>query len=365
VFIPIKTDDKNMLKYLLILTFFLSLASCGKKKEWTKPSSDDFESLSGKDLPAWNYIQTKEDWEHLGIFKGIYEARKAYLFKAIAEQRIPKVVHFIWIGPKPFPRASVENVRGWMAKHPDWTFKFWTDRKRPLPCPGMELHLIKDLPFLKLQTCFLKSDSYGEKSDLLRYEILYREGGVYVDHDVKCMRAFDPLNQAYDFYCGIDMPYTSSLPSCIFPTNNLIGIRPNHPILFHCMETLAEKWDAIGEDYPGSDVDEVLNRTLHRTFWHFGEAIKRASNQENNRDIVFPAYYFDAPDDSLALWARHLYAGAWHEDKTPFEKMVRHRLMLLSKKSNKTLLFVGVLSGLNMCGFIALFSMLKKKRQQA
>lgn len=343
-----------------IASFALLIGACQKKQSVQRPSSDDFESLTGKDLPVWEYVQTKEDKEHLDLFKRMYDLKKGLIGASQEMLRIPKVVHFIWIGPRQFPRESVENVRTWMAKNPEWTFYFWTDRQRPLPCPGMKLRMVRDLHFLNLRDCFAKSDNYGEKSDLLRYEILFQEGGVYVDHDVKCFKPFDSLNRSYDFYCGIDMPYTSSLPSCIFTTNNLIGARPGHPILSRCMEMLAEQWDSIEQEYPGADRDAMLNRVLHRTFWLFGEAIKQAGDRDGNRDIVFPAYYFDAPKDELAIYARHQYAGAWHENETAFEKMVRQRLMLLSKKSNKILLFFGLMSGLNLLGLIALFLVFRR-----
>ncbi len=351
---------KKALVCLMLKCAHPFLAGSGKKKTVVSSIAGDFETLSGKDRATWNYVQTKQDFEHLRIFKGMYDAGKEFLSESSEVVRIPKVMHFIWIGSRPFPRASVENVRGWMAKHPDWTVKFWTDRQRPTPCPGMQTFMIQDLDFLKLKKCFQSSDNYGEKSDILRYEILYREGGIYIDHDVKCIKAFDPMISAYDLFCGIDMPYTSSLPSCIFPTNNLIGVRAGHPVLLKCMEMLSDQWDQIALDYPGTDVDAMLNRVLHRTFWMFGESIKQVGNQGGNRDIVFPAYYFDAPEDSLAIWARHLYSGAWHESESPFEKMVRQRLMLLAKKSNKILLFLGVATGLNALGLGILFVLLVK-----
>ncbi len=349
--------------FIVIGSIALMSSSCQKKKDVHRPTSNDFESLTGKDLPTWEYVQTKEDFEHLNLFKTMYDVRKGLIGASTEAVRIPKIAHFIWIGPRAFPRESVENVRTWMAKNPDWTFYFWTDRQRPVPVPGMKTRMIQELNFLKLRDCFSKCDNYGEKSDLLRYEILYQEGGVYADHDVKCYKPFETLNKAYDFYCGIDMPYTSSLPSCIFTTNNLIGVKPGHPILMRCMELLAEKWDQIESDYPGQDRDAMLNRVLHRTFWLFGEAIKQACNQGDNRDIVFPAYYFDAPKEELAIFARHQYAGSWHESESTFEKMVRQRLMILTKKSNKMMLIVGLMSGLNVLGLVGLYLLIKRNVQ--
>ncbi len=351
-----------MLRVIACLLCLCLALSCGKKEVSLDPSQDDFASLCGKNLPSWSHVQTKEDFERLQFFGSLYEGLKTAVDLPSVKTPIPHVIHFIWVGPKPFPRESVDNVRSWMGKHPGWVFKFWTDRQRPLPCPGMELHLIQELQSLQLGEYLTKTTSYAEKADLLRYDILYQEGGVYVDHDVKCFKAFDPLNQAYDFYCGIDMPAPISLASCIVPTNNLIGIIPHHPILFDCIQRVRNLWESVEEGYPGVDPDEVLNRVLHRTFWPFGEAVRLQSGKEGRKDIVFPAYYFDAPNDALALYARHLYAGTWFTREKPFEKMVRERLMLLSKKSNKTLLFLSLGLCLNTCGIISIFVLLKKKR---
>lgn len=348
-----------MAKRLFIFVTMLFLcSSCNSQKNIIVV--DDFESLSGKHTSAWKYIKTKEDFEYLRLFSHMYEQRRPLLKNPGTSYRIPKSIHFIWLGPKPFPLASVENVRMWMAKHPDWEINFWTDRNRPSPCPGMKKRLINSLSFTQLRDYFVISDNYGEQSDLLRYEILFQEGGVYVDHDVKCFKEFDLLNRAYDFYCGIDMPYTSSLPSCIYTTNNLIGAKPNHPILKQCMDLLANKWDVIQEEYHGNDRDAILNRVLHRTFWLFGEAVKNKNNQGENRDIVFPAYYFDAPKDELAIFARHQYAGSWHETESAFEKMVRKKLVVICKKLNQMYLYFSALGALNVLGFIGLFFFMRR-----
>jgi len=346
---------------LSIVLFFLFAAGCQKKESVQK---NDFESLMGKDFPAWQHVQTKDDFENLAFFKEVFEANRTFL--SSQEQKIPKKVHFIWLGPKPFPRESIENVRMWLAKNPDWDFYFWTDRARPLPHPNMQLRMVKDFPFLRLKRFYDESDNYGEKSDLLRYEILFREGGVYVDHDVKCLNSFAAIANSYDLFCGMEMPYATTLASSVFPTNNLLGARPAHPVLEHCLEWLTENWNQIQEDYPGNDRDSVICRVSHRTFYVLGHCFKQWANQEGNRDIAFPAFYFNAPKDELALFARHLYAGSWFENESKFEKMVRERLMKLSKKSNQLLLFCTLLGALNLVGFSAfLFFRFKTHRQRA
>ncbi len=349
---------RSLLQTLLLLT--LVLTSCGKKDD--KKGKDEFISLMGDSLPAWQYVQTKEDFDNLQYFKKIYDEKKALLSTTSKKAKIPKVVHFIWLGPKPFPRESVENVRTWIAKNPGWEMHFWTDRDRPLPHPSMKRRMLKDFTFTKLADCYYKSDNFGEKSDILRYEILFQEGGVYVDHDVKCVKPFDTLNTAFDFYCGLEVPYKTSLSSSVLPTNNIVAAHPHHPVLGHSIDWLKEKWDLIEKDYPGKDRDSVINRVSHRTFFVLGEAFKKLGNREGNQDIVFPAYYFNAPEDGQAIMARHTYAGTWFENESQFEKNTRERLMMLSKKANKTLLFLGVLTGLNLLGFAFLYFSFQKKK---
>lgn len=44
-----------------------------------------------------------------------------------------------------------------------------------------------------MQKAFDAAKNYGEKSDILRYEILFVYGGVYADVDVECLQPFDAL----------------------------------------------------------------------------------------------------------------------------------------------------------------------------
>ncbi|MGE5196598.1 MAG: glycosyltransferase family 32 protein [Anaerolineae bacterium] len=328
----------------------------------------DFINLMGKRLPCWKHVQTKEDQDNLNFYKNLFnksffEQEQDNPLKIEKKEKIPKVLHFIWLGPKNFPEESIKNIKSWIALHPEWTINFWTDRPRPLPYPSMKKCMVQDFTFLKLRPFYERSNNFAEKSDLLRYEVLFQQGGVYVDHDVKCLRCFDGFNQAYDLYCGLELPSETPLSSSIHATNNLIGARPGHPVLQACLEWLEKRWDDLEEMYPGNDRDSLISRIAHRTFSAFTDCIKTSANMQGNCDITFPAFYFNAPSDHLAIFARHLYAGTWFENETGFEKMTRERLMLLSKKTNKILLALSCLAGLNLIGFWSLFLVFKKNKQ--
>ena len=44
---------------------------------------------------------------------------------------IPKIIHHIWIGKKPFPKKFREYRESWINLHPGWQFYFWTDQNLP------------------------------------------------------------------------------------------------------------------------------------------------------------------------------------------------------------------------------------------
>ena len=355
-----------MKKYLISsLLIVLALFAGCKKKEMPRPSGTDFESLMGKDLPRWEYVQTKDDFSNLAFFKDLYEKNLPLLSEPHEGHKIPKTLHWIWIGPKPFPLESVDYVRSWLGKHPDWTCYFWTDRVRALPHPSLKVRMIQDLNWEKekLLECYNNSENYAEKSDILRIEILYQEGGIYVDHDVKCLESFDALNQAFDLYCGMEVPYKTALESSVLPTNNIVAARKGHPILKRCMEWLDENWDAIEKKYPGKDRDAVINRVSHRTFYVLGKILKERANQDGNHDVALPAFYFNPPKEEWGLFAQHKYAGMWFENESKFEKSVRQRLMYLSKKANMAILFVFISTLINILGFAWLSILILKKRR--
>ena len=82
---------------------------------------------------------------------------------------IPRVLHRVWVGPVEMPAAFVEFGRGFERLHPQWEMRLWTDA---------------DLEGLGITDDERRrARSASELSNLVRYEVLARHGGVYVDTD--------------------------------------------------------------------------------------------------------------------------------------------------------------------------------------
>jgi len=89
-------------------------------------------------------------------------------------EKIPKIIHQIWIGPKKRPDIWIKTwSEDYINKFKDFEYKLWDDKN------------IKDIlnkyPVSKIM--FEMEREYCGKADILRYLILYEYGGIYIDAD--------------------------------------------------------------------------------------------------------------------------------------------------------------------------------------
>lgn len=132
------------------------------------------------------------------------------------ENQIPKIFHQIWLGGEEKMPDEHKLLRDIMlALHPDWEYQFWSEENFP-PCINAEYYN------LALKDCY--------KSDIIRYEILAIHGGVYIDTDYLFYKSINPLiNGNNNFFVEENEHWC---------TNSLMGVAPNHPIMWACIREL-------------------------------------------------------------------------------------------------------------------------------
>lgn len=181
--------------------------------------------------------------------------------------RIPKIIHQIWLGSE-LPQKYYKLCQTWRAFHPDWEYKLWTDKE------------IQDFG-LANQAQYDAAVNYGEKSDIARYEIICRYGGVYIDTDFECIQSFDAIHQCCDFYAGI----SGCNENLVYIANGLIGAYPEHPVLQACIKRLPQ-YDSKKNQHNN---EAILNRSGPE---HFFRCIFDVVPSCNDRSVIFPANYF-------------------------------------------------------------------------
>jgi len=141
---------------------------------------------------------------------------------------IPKIIHPIWIGDDPLPEAAMEMIEKWRYYHPDWEMRLWTK---------------DNLPLLHNQTLYYSSRNTGHRADVLRYQLLYQFGGVYVDMDMDCQKPIDGLIENCDGFAG--RIQRIKVDTCVqYLEIAILGAVPGHPLFARVLDGLAASFAA-------------------------------------------------------------------------------------------------------------------------
>lgn len=140
--------------------------------------------------------------------------------------KIFKVIHQIWIGPKPFPEVCKKLGNNWKKFHPTWEYRLWTNDSIDEVLSQMSL---------EHRELYDQADDWRGKGDILRYHILYLHGGLYVDMDSLCLASFEEIHHYYDFYTGIS--HNNNWREEIL-NNATISCSPGHPIMKHVIDNI-------------------------------------------------------------------------------------------------------------------------------
>lgn len=97
---------------------------------------------------------------------------------------IPKIIHQIWLGDQ--SKRPDKFIQIWKEKNPSWEHKLWTD---------------DNLPNIRCKKQFDLCPSLPGKADILRYQLLYDEGGFFIDADSECINPLDDFLLDNECFC--------------------------------------------------------------------------------------------------------------------------------------------------------------------
>ena len=108
------------------------------------------------------------------------------VFEEANTKGVPKFIHQTWKDEN-VPAEYTEYIRSWLKIHPDWTYFLWTDRDN---LALLESHYPAYVPVYNGYRNWARR---VQKADFIRYFILHKYGGVYVDLDFEALRPLDAL----------------------------------------------------------------------------------------------------------------------------------------------------------------------------
>ena len=119
---------------------------------------------------------------------------------------IPKIIHFIWLGPRKKNRLIKKCMHSWCKLHPNWEIVEWNNQ---------HFHF-NECTFVKMA---YKDKNWAYLSDYYRLNTLNLHGGIYLDTDMLVIKPLDKLLNN-SFFCGYE---TENMLSC-----GIIGAEKGH-----------------------------------------------------------------------------------------------------------------------------------------
>jgi len=201
------------------------------------------------------FLKKHADWN---VIKFLYDH---YLtsFTQSESYRIPTIIHQLFLEEPTEKQKQLQET--WQKLHPHWHYKAWTTKDIEELC-------------LENKATYATAQTLEQKRSIARAEILYRFGGVCIDADVECVKAFDIFHQTCDFYAGLSFDHHAMLNDAV------VGATPRHPILRAYMIAIR-----VSKDDPSFTDTKTGNATLTHAFK--SEALVAAGH-----NIVFPLSYF-------------------------------------------------------------------------
>lgn len=118
--------------------------------------------------------------------------------------KIPKIIHYIWLGPHKLDNISIECIETWTKYLPEYTIKKWGDKE----C--MDIIMAN-----KYARQAYEIKKFAFVSDYIRVYVLYHYGGVYMDTDVRILKNIDRFlnNEAFSGFENATHIHTALMAS--------------------------------------------------------------------------------------------------------------------------------------------------------
>lgn len=208
---------------------------------------------------------------------------------------IPKIIHQLWIGPKVPPTKFMDT---WKDKHPDFEYIRWSESE--LNTRGMPL------------SCANRIDEMEEiagKADIIRWEILYHYGGVFLDADCICIEPLNRLLENVGAFVGWENEQCRGGLAAV----GTMAFPPKHPLVRECIEWIQQN-------------DCSCIRTGKRAWMLTGPIL--LTNMLNTKKypdvVIYPSYFF-LPEHFTGLeyngHGRVFAFQEWGSTKSNYETM--------------------------------------------
>ena len=247
--------------------------------------------------------------------------------------KIPKIIHWVWLSGDPLPEDIKECVDSWGRVMPDFKIMKWDKSNFD----------IESVPFVKSA---YEHKKYATASDYVRLYALYKLGGVYFDSDVFALKSLEPFLK-YDFFSsieqfeyimerdgfqnfinkdGIRIRHDKTVPGMGIQAA-MLGSVKGHPLIKECLDFLGNQ--SFVQPDGSYFYKKMVAPALIATFAEgYGFKYTNIHQRLSNGIEIFPAHDFFGVfkgDINQNTYAEHRCAGSW-QDKPSIYRRILNKL---------------------------------------
>lgn len=201
---------------------------------------------------------------------------------------IEKKMTQIWIGPRPAP---IKWMNTWKENHPDWEYSIFTQE-------DLEKRTFRNKHLIDR---YYEEGLFSGVSDLIRYELLYEQGGFFPEADFYCLRNTDELFTSPADYCYTCYEQEKIRPGFVQP---ILACNPGNEFVGILIDTL----------------NALTSSQLSPSPWMStgNEWLSRMIPLHNPKITIWPSHYFIPThyDASIGeyhgpdkIYAKHLWGS--------------------------------------------------------
>lgn len=218
---------------------------------------------------------------------------------------IPKKIHYCWFGGNKLPESAKKCIDSWKKYFPEYEILQWNE----------DNYNVRKNEYIRGA---FESKKYAFVSDYVRFDVLYRYGGLYFDTDVEVICSFDDIlkNGSY-MGCEIDGNGSSDVSILVNPGLGMAapkGIELYKEILNYYDEQ--KFYDSNGDINTTTVVIRTTQILLEKGLKNIPEI------QKVGQITIYPKEYFNPRNNNTGMLQKtnnthsiHWYAQSWVSTK--------------------------------------------------
>ena len=225
------------------------------------------------------------------------------------KNKIPKKIHYIWVGGKDKPDDIKRGMATWDKYLEDYEVIEWNEKNFD----------IDSHPFAKAA---YEAKKWAYVSDYIRAYVIYNEGGIYLDTDIILLDNFDEFlhHDAFVGFENYDHPFTAAF-----------GAKKKHPLVKKMLDYY-DKLDSYKFDFKSNNTISVSDILIK----DFDCKIGNEYQELKDGIAVYPDGILCNPSkDSVSI---HIFTGTWLDNKKSFKyKLIKNLKLRLTTRTRAKL----------------------------